>query len=113
MKTKYYFDELTALQEGYFIIRQLGNHSVGATIHEGKPIVLLDYCPHAGAPICKGKILPKPVAMQLEENHPVLRCPWHGWEFNMKSGDTFKFHSNLRLPKLQYELENDSIYIWI
>ena len=113
MKNKYYFGELTALQEGRFIVHQLGNHSVGATIQEGKPIVLLNYCPHAGAPICKGKIVPTLMVVQPEENHLVLRCPWHGWEFNMKSGGTSKFHSNLRLPKLQYEIENDSIYIWI
>lgn len=113
MKIKYYFGELTALEEGRFFIRELGNHSVGVTIYEGKPFVLLDYCPHAGAPICKGKIVPKQPEIQSEACLSLIRCPWHGWEFNMESGGTSKFHSKLRLSKIQYELENDSIYIWI
>lgn len=118
MKTKHYFAELGALEEGRFVIRELGNRSVGATLLQGKPVVILNSCPHAGAPVCRGKITPKLVVgsapvPQLDADHPVLRCPWHGWEFNLEDGMINGFASRLRLVKLQYELENDSLYIWI
>lgn len=118
MKTKHYFDELGVLEEGRFTIRAINNRSVGATLLQGKPLVILNNCPHAGAPICQGKITPKLViestqALHMDAEHPVLRCPWHGWEFNLEDGMVNGFSSRLRLAQLQYELENDSIYIWI
>ncbi|WP_373552960.1 Rieske (2Fe-2S) protein [Haliscomenobacter sp.] len=118
MKTKHYFAELGALEEGRFVIREVGNHSVGATLLQGKPVVIFNNCPHAGAPICQGKIVPKqvleaPHLLHLDAEHPVLRCPWHGWEFNLENGMVNGFASRLRLARIQYELENDSLYIWI
>ena len=32
-------------------------------------------CPHSGGPLAKG-------VLQGE----VLECPWHGWQFNIKTG---------------------------
>ncbi len=118
MRTKHYFAELSVLEEGRFVIRELGNRSVGATLLQGKPVVILNSCPHAGAPVCRGKITPKLVVesakeLQLDAEHPVLRCPWHGWEFNLEDGMVNGFSSRLRLARLQYELEGDSIYIWV
>jgi nitrite reductase/ring-hydroxylating ferredoxin subunit len=54
MKTKHYFDELGVLEEGRFIIRAINNRSVGATLLQGKPLVILNSCPHAGAPHLPG-----------------------------------------------------------
>ncbi|WP_421795342.1 Rieske (2Fe-2S) protein [Haliscomenobacter sp.] len=118
MKTKHYFAELGALEEGRFVIREVANRSVGATLFQGAPLVILNSCPHAGAPICQGRITSKLVVesaqnLNLDSEHPVLRCPWHGWEFNLEDGMVNGFSSRLRLAKLQYELENDSLYIWL
>lgn len=50
-------------------------------------------CPHMGAPLCKGRVgstyLPKgAVDDPFEETliDRVLRCPWHGWEFDIVTG---------------------------
>lgn len=32
-------------------------------------------CPHANAPLHTGRVV-----------HGVLRCPWHGWEFDLATG---------------------------
>lgn len=32
-------------------------------------------CPHANAPLHTGRVA-----------HGVLRCPWHGWEFDLATG---------------------------
>lgn len=118
MKVKYYFGTLGELREGQFVIRDFGNHSVGATLLKGKPLLILNYCPHAGAPICQGKIGPKLIysaqaGPQLDTEKPIIRCPWHGWEFNLEDGRTSNFSSRLRLNKIQYELESEALYIWL
>jgi nitrite reductase (NADH) small subunit/3-phenylpropionate/trans-cinnamate dioxygenase ferredoxin subunit len=33
-------------------------------------------CPHAGGPIGEGRL-----------TDDVVRCPWHGWEFNVCTGE--------------------------
>jgi 3-phenylpropionate/trans-cinnamate dioxygenase ferredoxin subunit len=46
-------------------------------------------CPHHGAPLCRGQVLeriggaPGRYALSGRE---VLRCPWHGWEFDLETG---------------------------
>jgi len=118
MKAKYYFGTLGELREGQFVIRDFGNHSVGATLLKGKPLLILNYCPHAGAPICQGKVGSKLTyspqrGLQLDAETPVVRCPWHGWEFDLEDGHTSNFNSRLRLSKIQYELEGEALYIWM
>ena len=48
-------------------------------------------CPHAGAPVCQGRVcgttLPSKVyEYAYSEEKKVLRCPWHGWEFELRTG---------------------------
>lgn len=60
----------------------------------GEFFALLNRCPHEGAPMSKAQ----PVA-KLESDEPgqyrrsrvgeLLRCPWHGWEYDVRTGQSF------------------------
>jgi nitrite reductase (NADH) small subunit len=50
-----------------------------------------DRCPHMGASMCTGSLSGTMVAAGPHElvygmADRVLRCPWHGWEFDLESG---------------------------
>jgi nitrite reductase/ring-hydroxylating ferredoxin subunit len=49
-------------------------------------------CPHQGAPVCLGKVcgtrLPSLVyEYKYGRESEILRCPWHGWEFDLLNGE--------------------------
>jgi nitrite reductase (NADH) small subunit len=50
-----------------------------------------DRCPHMGASMCAGSLSGTFVASAPHElvygrHDSVIRCPWHGWEFDLRSG---------------------------
>lgn len=52
---------------------------------------LRNYCPHQGAELCKGTLHGTHRPGAVAEFTPalagrVLRCPWHGWEFDIVTG---------------------------
>ena len=57
----------------------------------GRLVAYRNVCPHAGAPVCQGKVcgttLPGGVGEYLlGREGEILRCPWHGWEFDLLTG---------------------------
>ena len=70
---------------------RVGKIEIGLFNVEGAIHAYRNICPHAGAPVCLGKIggttLPSPVyEYSFGREGCILRCPWHGWEFDLKTG---------------------------
>lgn len=65
--------------------------SIGVFNIGGEFFALKNVCPHLGAPLCLGSIhathRPSPVfEFRPDLAGRVLRCPWHGWEFDIVTG---------------------------
>jgi 3-phenylpropionate/trans-cinnamate dioxygenase ferredoxin subunit len=50
-----------------------------------------DRCPHMGASMCTGSLsgtfVPSdPHELRYGMDERVIRCPWHGWEFDLETG---------------------------
>jgi nitrite reductase (NADH) small subunit len=66
--------------------RPVGVVSVGEEFY-----AVSDSCPHMGASMCTGSLsgtlLPAaPHELVYGMDGRVIRCPWHGWEFDIESG---------------------------
>jgi nitrite reductase/ring-hydroxylating ferredoxin subunit len=60
----------------------------------GEFFALLNRCPHAGAPLDKAACVarltsPEPGVYHRDRVGELLRCPWHGWEFDMRNGQSW------------------------
>lgn len=74
-------------------IVDVGGRSVGIFNLQDGYFAVRNACPHRGAPLCKGVIDgfvtgEKPGDFSFERDGEILRCPWHGWEFDLKSGES-------------------------
>jgi nitrite reductase/ring-hydroxylating ferredoxin subunit len=52
---------------------------------------LINRCPHQGAPLCRGEIVsrlvaPSPGDYRLTRPGEMIRCPWHCWEYDIRTG---------------------------
>jgi nitrite reductase/ring-hydroxylating ferredoxin subunit len=66
--------------------RSIGVFNVGGNFYG-----LRNSCPHQAAPLClgsvKGMTMPsKPGEYAWAREGEILRCPWHGWEFDITTG---------------------------
>ena len=67
---------------------------VGVFNINGEYFALKNVCPHQGAPLCQGTVHATHRPGALFEFRPdlagrVLRCPWHGWEFDLRTGKSW------------------------
>ena len=57
----------------------------------GELFALVDRCPHRGGSLCEGKLTglvesSEPGRYRFSRRGEILRCPWHGWEFDIRTG---------------------------
>lgn len=48
-------------------------------------------CPHMAASLCGGLVTAKLSSMQVgaidtDPDSPMIGCPWHGWQFDLRTG---------------------------
>ncbi len=72
-------------------IVEVAGRSIGVFNVDGKYHALRNACPHHGAPLCLGPVHGTAVASapgtyEWVRDGEILRCPWHGWEFEIATG---------------------------
>ena len=82
---------ISELPPGDRRIVRVGGRSIGVFNVEGEFFALRNRCPHQGAPLCLGSIggtaaESAPGEYSWGREGEIVRCPWHGWEFDIKTG---------------------------
>ena len=107
------------LSEGEQRAVEVGKQEVGVFNVEGEYFAIANYCPHRGGPLCEGDVLP---ALEAEWNEPgertehritgdpAVTCPWHGWEFDLASGDHLGDDS-YTVPTFDVVVEDGELYV--
>jgi nitrite reductase (NADH) small subunit len=97
-------------------IREVDGTSVGI-FRDGEDFsAMLNICPHRAAPVCQGLIggtmLPSgPGEFVYGMDGLVLRCPWHGWEFDVRNGESVGPVDKRNLTMLAIEVEQGDVYV--
>ena len=64
---------------------------IGIVHWRGEIYAVSNVCTHQRGPLCRGTLggrltAASPGTMELDDETPVLACPWHGWEFDVRTG---------------------------
>ncbi|MGB9958806.1 Rieske (2Fe-2S) protein (plasmid) [Haloferax prahovense] len=83
----------TELTPGERRIENLGGFSVGVFNVGGEYYAMKNDCPHQRAPLCEGKLTgtntsDTPGEYNWERDGQIVTCPWHGWEFDVTTGES-------------------------
>jgi nitrite reductase/ring-hydroxylating ferredoxin subunit len=85
--------------------REIGIFNVG-----GEYLAIGNRCPHEGASLCKGRIVglvesSEPGSYQFSRRGELLRCPWHGWEFDLRTGKSWCEPDRTRVRSFELKVE--------
>jgi nitrite reductase/ring-hydroxylating ferredoxin subunit len=89
---------------------EIGVFAVGDEVYAWR-----NMCPHGGAPVCEGPVcgtrLPSLVyEYKYGKDQEILRCPWHGWEFDLLTGQHL-VNENVKLRGYKVEVEEGQVYV--
>lgn len=94
MSRRYVVGRASELADGDRLIVEVGGRSVGIFRVGDRLYALRNRCPHAGGELCRGRVLgrlesPRPGRYVHDLSRPLIACPWHGWEFDLATGQSY------------------------
>lgn len=91
--------KLSECPPGTVLERVAGERVIALCNVEGKLFALDGVCPHQGGPLGEGELV-----------GTVLMCPWHGWQFDVCTGQ-HQLNRRVRQPQFQVRVEGDAIEV--
>ncbi len=94
--------------------------SVGVFCQNGKFTAYENVCPHMGGPVCQGKIIARvqeliaadktSLGLAFSKDQTNVACPWHGYEFDIATGQ-HQGNPRLRLRPVKVEVLDGDLVI--
>lgn len=97
--------------EGGSILVTVGRREIGIYRVDGQFYGLLNRCPHLGGPLCAGQIVtdivsPVPGDVRSSPGRTFVTCPWHNWEFDIRTGRSY-WNGKLRAMPFPVSVEEE------
>lgn len=94
---------------------EIGGKEIGVYYVDGDVYAWLGVCPHRGAPMCRGLVSGTHLPSRVYEyeygmENQILRCPFHGWEFNLKTGRLL-LDDEVKLRGYETVVEDGRVYL--
>ena len=91
---KHVIGSVEEIPPGTHKIVEVAGRSIGVYNIGGDFFALRNTCPHQGGPLCEGRVTGfimarVPGEYSYTRRGEIVRCPWHGWEFDIKTGQSW------------------------
>ena len=108
------------LSEGARKLVENGAHQIGVIRASGALHAFSNVCPHQGGPVCEGLLVHKVEevigadktyhGMRFNEDELHIVCPWHGWEYKLKTGECAP-DPKIRLKRYEVVKREGGVYV--
>jgi nitrite reductase/ring-hydroxylating ferredoxin subunit len=105
--------------EQTFTILKAGETEIGIIrLRDGEWRAVRNWCPHKGAPICRGIVggtwpPSAPGELAYERDGEVLVCPWHGFEYDLHTGREMFQPVPTRLRLYPVSIRDGQVYVTV
>jgi nitrite reductase/ring-hydroxylating ferredoxin subunit len=112
--------KVSELNDGDRRIVFVGDNEIGVFKHGGQYYAYSNFCLHQGGPACEGLTIAKveerlrpdktSQGLYFSETDMNFVCPWHGMEYDMKTGECIS-NRKMKLKKYQVLEKGDEVYV--
>ena len=108
--TRYIVATVEEIPPGERKIVEVAGRSIGVFNLDGVFFALRNRCPHQGGPLCSGTLsglitASGPGAYHYSRAGEIVRCPWHGWEFDIRTGQSWCDPTHVRVRSYAVTIE--------
>jgi len=106
--------------EGERLVTELQGREIAVFNLDGEYRAYLNWCAHQGGPICEGNLTGTVEAsydrdsgetsLDWAREGEVLMCPWHGWEYDVTSGECLS-RTSVTLPSYPIEVREGELVV--
>ena len=94
------------------------NRNLEKSIVDGEFRAVRNACPHKGAPICRGIIggtwpPSEPGELSYDRDGEVLVCPWHGYEYDLRTGTEMFQKTPTRLRLFPVTVRDGEVFVTV
>jgi nitrite reductase/ring-hydroxylating ferredoxin subunit len=103
-------------EEGSRLLVDVDGREIAVFRSGGEFFALANFCPHQSGPLYEGELVGK---MEIDdergtweyaETNRVVACPWHGWTFDIETGENTQT-SRYRVPTYEVDEREDGLYL--
>jgi 3-phenylpropionate/trans-cinnamate dioxygenase ferredoxin subunit len=110
MGRKYVVATVDEIPSGGRKIVEIEGVSIGIFNLGGEFFALRNRCPHQGGPLCEGKLwgtleASRPGEIRYDRPGEIIGCLWHGWEFDIRTGQSWTDPRRLRTRRYPVTVE--------
>ena len=103
-------------EDGSRIVAEVDGREVAVFRVDGEYHAVLNYCVHAGGPLCEGELTgrvvqdPNEWMWSYDGRAEVVVCPWHSWKFDVTTGRCVD-DDRYAVPTYEAEERDGAIYV--
>jgi len=117
LASRHYVCDAGELAPGGRVVRDFGGRSIGVFNVGGRFYALHNRCPHRGGALCLGPVTGTALhdagfRFVYGREGEVLRCAWHGWEFEIATGQAL-VDPAIRAKTFPVEVEDGGVYVLV
>ena len=117
---EYIVAKASKISDGERIITQVQGREIAVFNVEGQYYAYTNWCAHQGGPCCEGSLTGTWSAsfdrnslkldLEWDKDDEIINCPWHGWEYDIKTGECLS-REKVRLPRHDVSIKEGDIVI--